>query len=81
MSRSNVAWIIKSGGSALKVTFTSGWPWVRDTDSGKILTDGCSGNVYGFLILEPTDQVICLRQGGVFTPSGPVLGEVKIGRD
>jgi hypothetical protein len=79
MSKDNVAWVIKSGGGALKVTFTSGWPWVRDTEDGKILTDGCSGNGNGFLILEPTDQVISLHQGGEFIPTGPVLGEVKIG--
>jgi hypothetical protein len=36
-------------------------------------------DVQGFLILEPTDQVISLHQGGEFIPTGPVLGEVKIG--
>ena len=77
---SSVAWVIKSGGGAIKVTFTSGWPWVKDTASGKILTDGCTGNENGFIGLEPTDQVISLHQGGEFTPTGPVLGEVKIGR-
>lgn len=76
----NVAWIVKSGGGAVKVTFTSGWPWVRNMETGRILTDGCSGNAYGFLTLEPTDQVVMLQQGGEFKPTGPVLGEVTIGQ-
>ena len=75
----NVAWIIKKNGSAIKVTFTSGWPWVKETASDKILTDGCSGINNGFITLEPTDEIVMLQNGGEFTPTGPVLGEVKIG--
>lgn len=75
----NVAWVIKNGGGAIKVTFTNGWPWVRDTANGRILTDGCSGETNGFLSLESTDQVVSLHRGAEFTPTGPVLGEVKIG--
>ncbi len=76
---SNVAWVCKKQGGCVKVTFTSGWPWVRETASGRILNDGCSGTDNGFLTLEPTDEVIMLQKGGTFTPTGPVLGEVKIG--
>jgi hypothetical protein len=79
--KNNVAWIIKNGGGAVKVTFTSGWPWVKETASGRILTDGCSGNTYGFMPLEPTDQVIILQQGGEFKPAGVTLGEVMIGQN
>ena len=75
----NVAWIIKKSGSAIKVTFTSGWPWVKETASGKILTDGCSGTNNGFITLEPTDEIVMLQNGGEFTPAGTVFGEVRIG--
>ncbi len=76
---SNVAWIVKKSGGAIKVTFTSGWPWVKETATGKILNDGCSGTDHGFITLEETDEVVMLQKGGEFTPTGPVLGEVKIG--
>jgi hypothetical protein len=79
--KNNVAWIVKNGDGAVKVTFTSGWPWVEETSRGRILTDGCSGNMYGFMTLEPTDQVIILQQGGEFKPTGATLGEVRIGQN
>lgn len=77
---SGVAWICKKEGCYVKVTFTSGWPWVREIAGGdRILNDGCNGTDNGFITLEPTDQVIILQKGGTFTPAGRVLGEVKIG--
>lgn len=77
---SGVAWVIKSDNSAFEVTFTSGWPWVKDSAGKRTLTDGCSGDRGGFISLESTDRVIVLHQGGEFTPEGPILGRVKIGR-
>ncbi len=75
------AWIVKSDGRALKVTYVSGWPWVREDQGGsRMLTNGCSGDRYGYLVLEPTDQVILPRQGADFTPNGAIIGEVTIGR-
>jgi len=77
---SGVAWVIKSDNSAFEVTFTTGWPWVKNNAGGRILTDGCSGDEGGFISLESTDRVIILHQGGKFTPQGLFLGRVKIGR-
>ncbi len=77
---SNVAWIIKKSGGAIKVTFTSGWPWVKKTSTDRILNDGCCGTENGFVTLEESDEVVILNRGGEFAPCGPVLGEVRIGR-
>lgn len=80
MSDKSVAWIIKQNNTVIKVTFTSGWPWVRETATGKVLADGCNGNENGYVPLEPSDQVVITNRGAQFTPKGTIVGEVTIGR-
>lgn len=81
----NVAYILKGKIGSVKVIFTDGWPWVRETASNRILTDGCSGDGDGFITLDEKDEVIILQKGErnhpQFNSEYPVLAEITIGRN
>lgn len=80
----NVAYILKGKIGSVKVIFTEGWPWIRETASGKILTDGCGGDGNGYIQLAESDEVLMSIKGERNQPEVeskyPVLAEVVIGR-
>ncbi|MBP6888783.1 MAG: hypothetical protein KBC21_03705 [Candidatus Pacebacteria bacterium] len=69
----------------MKVTYVSGWPWVKDVSEGdrqypKVLTDACSGEKKAKLMLAPDDEVILLSgEKAEFKPKVPIIGEIVFG--
>ena len=78
MSKKYAAWVKKQNGTAIKITFTSGLPAVKETDTGRILTAGSWGESDEWLALEPSDEVIAVYPGSTFKPDGIILGEVNM---
>lgn len=83
----HVCWIISPGGAAKKVTYKSGFPWLKKNERvgdqlgyARVLTCGCSGEGGGYVLVHESEEVVILgAEKSTFVPTGQIIGEITLG--